>query len=115
MLDPAPIWPAILDELHAGTEKSVIAWRFHQGLTESLAELATALAAEAGVDILALSGGVFQNRTLFEGITQRLREAGLKLLLHRNLPANDGGISLGQAVIGAARLMSRERPFADRS
>jgi hydrogenase maturation protein HypF len=108
LLDPAPIWPAILDDLRVGRERSIIAWRFHRGLIESLAELAIGLATEAGVDTLALSGGVFQNRTLFEGVSESLRKAGLKLLVHRQLPANDGGISLGQAVIGVARLMSRE-------
>jgi hydrogenase maturation protein HypF len=106
-LDPAPIWPAMLDALRANTDRGVIAQRFHQGLIGTLAELAQRLATETQVDSLALSGGVFQNRTLFEGLCAALRERGLKVLSHRQVPANDGGISLGQAAIGAARLLSR--------
>jgi hydrogenase maturation protein HypF len=53
-----------------------------------------------------LSGGVFQNRILLEGVAQGLREAGLTVLTPRRIPANDGGISLGQAVIAAARSIS---------
>jgi hydrogenase maturation protein HypF len=106
-LDPAPLWPALLDALRAGTGREVIAQRFHQGLIAGIAELALRLATENQVDTVAMSGGVLQNRTLFEGINRRLRERGLTVLSHRQVPANDGGISLGQAVIGAARLMAR--------
>ncbi len=106
MLDPAPIWPALLDDLRAGLPNSAIAWRFHRGLIDSLAALAIRLAAEEGVDTLALSGGVFQNRTLFEGLTSALKQAGCQVLTQRQVPSNDGGLSLGQAAIGAARMMS---------
>jgi hydrogenase maturation protein HypF len=105
-LDPAPIWPALLDDLRAGLAPSVISRRFHLGLIDSLAAMAGRLAAEQGVDTLALSGGVFQNRTLFEGLSSALRRAGFKVLTQRQVPANDGGISLGQAAIGAARLLA---------
>jgi len=103
LLDPAPLWPAILDDLGSGIPVGEIAWRFHQGLIAGVADLARQLAAEAGVETLALSGGVFQNRTLFEGLAQRLTTAGLNVLGHRLVPANDGGLSLGQLCIGAAR------------
>lgn len=104
-LDPAPIWPAILEAIRADSDREIVARRFHQGLIDSLAELATRLAEETGVKTLALSGGVFQNRTLLEGTLAALRDGGLNVLTHRQVPSNDGGISLGQAVIGAARLM----------
>jgi hydrogenase maturation protein HypF len=108
VLDPAPLWPAILDDLRAATDQAEIAWRFHRGLIRSLNEMAQQLAQEEGVDTLALSGGVFQNLTLFEGLVDSLRKAGLQVMVHRTVPANDGGISLGQAVIGAAKLLSDE-------
>jgi hydrogenase maturation protein HypF len=103
LLDPAPIWPLMLDDLRAGTDKGEIARRFHQGLIDSLVRLALRLAQREGVETLALSGGVFQNRTLFEGVVTSLRKAGLDVLTHRQVPSNDGGLSLGQAAVGAAR------------
>ncbi len=106
LLEPAPLWPAMLDDLALGVDKAEIAWRFHRGLIDSLVELARRLAAREGVDTLALSGGVFQNRTLFEGVAASLSEAGFTVLTHRQVPTNDGGISLGQAAVGAARLIA---------
>jgi len=63
------------------------------------------LAAVRRFETVALSGGCFQNRVLFEGVHDRLREVGLTVLAHADAPANDGGLSLGQAAIGAARLI----------
>jgi hydrogenase maturation protein HypF len=108
LLDSAPIWPSILDDLQAGVKRETIAWRFHLGLAEAVARMAIHLARRVEVSTLALSGGVFQNRTLFELVTQGLRDAGLRVLIHRQVPANDGGISLGQAAVGAARLIQNQ-------
>ena len=61
------------------------------------------LSAATGVSRVALSGGVFQNVLLTTSVVEGLREQGLEALLHRRVPCNDGGISLGQAVIAASR------------
>jgi hydrogenase maturation protein HypF len=102
ILDPRPLWPALLDDLGAGIDAGVIAARFHAGLADGLCRLAAEAAAGQGIDTVALSGGVFQNRTLFEAVSAGLREAGLLVLSHRQVPTNDGGIALGQAVMAAA-------------
>jgi hydrogenase maturation protein HypF len=102
ILDPTPLWEAVLSDLQQ-TVPATIAARFHAGLADALAELAIRLARRHGIETVALSGGVFQNRTLFERVVAKLRIAGLKPLTHRVVPTNDGGISLGQAVIAAAR------------
>jgi hydrogenase maturation protein HypF len=62
---------------------------------------------EAGArfDTVALSGGCFQNRILFEEIVRRLKQDNFIVLSHAEVPANDGGLALGQAAIGAARLI----------
>ncbi len=52
---------------------------------------------------MALTGGCFQNRILVEGVVTRLRDRGVQVLLHRDVPANDGGLSLGQVAVAAAR------------
>jgi hydrogenase maturation protein HypF len=57
---------------------------------------------------VALSGGVFQNRTLLELVRQNLTKGGYTVLTHQQVPTNDGGISLGQAVVAAARQIEKE-------
>jgi hydrogenase maturation protein HypF len=106
-LENATLWSSMLEDLRAGLGKGEIAWRFHRGLAQSLSEAAVDMARHHQLDSVALTGGVFQNKTLFELVSSRLREAGLNLLSQRQVPANDGGLALGQAAIGAARsLMS---------
>ena len=102
-LDPAPMWRALLDDLQRGTDRSIVAARFHAGLAEATATLAARLAADRGADTVALSGGVLQNKTLFEALACRLQQGGLEVLAHERVPANDGGLALGQAVVAAAR------------
>ncbi|MCM8854919.1 MAG: carbamoyltransferase HypF [Candidatus Thiodiazotropha sp.] len=102
-LDSAALWPSLLDDLRAGHDRQEIAWRFHLGLAASVCEMATALAHANGVGTVALSGGVFQNKTLFELVINQLESGGFSVLSYRNVPSNDGGLALGQAVIGAAR------------
>jgi hydrogenase maturation protein HypF len=99
----ASLWRALLDDLHTGVAREVIAARFHKGLAASLARLAVELARHQRFERIVLSGGVMQNRLLLEGIARAVRESGLEVLSPRRIPANDGGISLGQAVIAAAR------------
>ncbi len=102
-LDPAPMWRELLGDLRAEEAPSCVAARFHRGLADAVAMLAADLAGSRGIGTVALSGGVFQNRTLLEATAVRLRERGLAVLTHRQVPANDGGLSLGQAVVAAAR------------
>ncbi|MCU7934486.1 MAG: carbamoyltransferase HypF [Candidatus Thiodiazotropha sp. (ex Dulcina madagascariensis)] len=107
-LDSATLWPELLDDLRAGLDRQRIAWRFHLGLATGVTEMATELAQSNGVDTLALSGGVFQNKTLFELVTNQLLRKGYSVLSHRNVPSNDGGLALGQAAIGAARSITKD-------
>jgi hydrogenase maturation protein HypF len=97
------LWRALLDDLERGTPREVIAARFHAGLAAGLARVGAELASRHGLTRAVLSGGVFQNRLLLQGVAKALRGAGLDLLTPARVPANDGGIALGQAVIAAAR------------
>ncbi len=106
-LDPSPMWSALLDDLQFGLDKGRVAARFHAGLAAACADLTARLAREHRVDTVALSGGVFQNRTLFEAVSQQLKQAGLRVLAHERVPANDGGLALGQAAVAAARSIVR--------
>jgi hydrogenase maturation protein HypF len=91
---------AVLSDLDRGVAPATIAARFHNTLVEAIA----AVAARLGVARVALTGGCFQNRLLVERAAARLRDAGHEVLLHRQVPPNDGGIGLGQAAVAAARL-----------
>lgn len=104
-IEPLPMWEALLADLGRGEPVPVIAARFHKGLAIALACMVGVLRAEAdaaGIATIALSGGVFQNKVLLEQVTERLERLGLRVLVHRQVPANDGGLALGQAVIAAA-------------
>ncbi|MBK1724134.1 carbamoyltransferase HypF [Thiocystis violacea] len=105
VLDPSPIWDALLADLARGVPKGRIASRFHAGLTASIVRLAIEIAQRQALSTVALSGGVFQNRILLESVAAGLGSAGLQVLLQRQVPSNDGGLSLGQACVGAARAM----------
>jgi hydrogenase maturation protein HypF len=110
VLDPEPMWRALCDDLSAGVATRQVSTRFHLGLANALTELSLELAAAYDVGTVVLSGGVLQNRTLFEGLCARLRAAGLHVLTHHRVPSNDGGLALGQAVAGALQMQgSRER------
>lgn len=105
-LDPAPLWGALLDDLAHAVAPAVVARRFHDGLATATADLALALARRHGARAIALSGGVMQNALLMELLLARLADAGLPLLTQRQVPANDGGLAYGQAVIAAARTLA---------
>ncbi len=113
-IDPAPMWHMLLDDLSRGLPAANMALRFHNGLSKVLVETTQRLAARAAggspFDTVALSGGCFQNRILFESVAAELRAAGFVVLTHADVPANDGGLALGQAAIGAARLLETARP-----
>ncbi len=102
-LDWSPLWRELLDDLLRGTGRATVAARFHQGLVQALDVLVERLAREYGVATVVLAGGVFQNRLLLEGLVARCRSRGLRVLYPQRVPVNDGGISLGQALVAAAR------------
>ncbi|HEX2028533.1 MAG TPA: Sua5/YciO/YrdC/YwlC family protein, partial [Nitriliruptorales bacterium] len=101
VLDPSPLLAAVLAERDRGTPRETVAAGFHAGLADGVARVAIGLADRHRLDTVALSGGVFQNARLSELLSGRLAAAGLRVLTHRRIPANDGGISVGQAAIAA--------------
>ena len=103
-VDPEPMWRALLDDLQNGTEVSTIAARFHLGLANIIVQTAVEISQQNNIKTIALSGGVFQNKTLFRLCLEQLQQKNLRVLFHQQVPANDGGLALGQAVITAALL-----------
>jgi hydrogenase maturation protein HypF len=113
-LEPATMWRALLDDLMTRTPPPIIAARFHKGLAAAIVAMTKQLARKDGVrarlfDTIALSGGCFQNHILFAEVVRRLEQAGFKVLTHAEVPVNDGGLALGQAAIGGARLIDEAK------
>jgi hydrogenase maturation protein HypF len=94
---------AATEDLRRGVAVPVVAARFHNGVAEAIVRTCARLRASTGVDAVALSGGVFQNVLLLERTADGLTEAGMRVLVHSRVPPNDGGLSLGQAAVAAAR------------
>ena len=102
-VDTRPIFSALLEDVAKGKGIAEIAGRFHAALAAAVVETCAALGRESGIGRVALSGGVFQNALLVESVVGGLEREGLAWFLHRQVPCNDGGISLGQAAAAARR------------
>jgi hydrogenase maturation protein HypF len=85
----------------------VIAARFHAAVATATVDGCARAASGRGTDVVVLSGGVFQNRTLLAAAANGLAARGLRVLIPERLPANDGGISYGQAAVAARLLRDR--------
>jgi hydrogenase maturation protein HypF len=105
-IDSTPMWPQLLADLSGKVPVGVIAARFHLGLVHALAAMAgqlTRLHGDPWDHRIALGGGVFQNACLLAALTHLLEADGFTVWSPSRVPMNDGGLSLGQAVVAAAR------------
>jgi len=103
VFDPAPLVASIVDARDSGTPPPFVAAGFHTALGRASALLAAEMADAHALDTVALTGGVFQNALFSDIVQSELEAAGKRVLIHRSVPPNDGGISIGQAAIAAAR------------
>lgn len=103
-VDTRPLVRQVARDASAGVGPGLISQRFHAGLADAIAAVCMGLRKSSGYDTVALSGGVFLNRRLTRQTTTRLSGAGFRVLRHRRVPPNDGGLSLGQLAVAAARL-----------
>lgn len=108
VMDPAPVIAGLVEGLCGGAEVADLAAGFHQAVIRATAEAAGNCAEAAGLSVIGLTGGVFANRLLLQGLRQSLTKAGYEVLTHRIVACNDGGLALGQATAAAA-LMAGER------
>ncbi len=112
-IEPLAMWQALLGDLILHTPRSVMAARFHKGLALAICAMVGKVTrvdeGERTIRHVVLSGGVFQNQALCELVTAKLQGMGFAVLAHRHVPSNDGGLSLGQAAIAAARALSHNR------
>jgi hydrogenase maturation protein HypF len=104
ILDFRPVITAIVQDLSRGRRRGEISARFHNTLRTAIGELCGRIGAGEAVDRVCLSGGSFQNQYLLGCTVVELGRRGFRVFLHAEVPANDGGLSLGQAVIANQRL-----------
>jgi hydrogenase maturation protein HypF len=99
IIDAALVVAAAAADAMAGVAAGRIAACFHDAVAEMIAHVASDVRAQTGLTTVGLTGGVFQNVVLSELAAARLEDTGFTVLVHRKVPPNDGGLSLGQAVI----------------
>lgn len=104
VLDVSPMIRSIVEDIQRGVPVAQIAWRFHCSIAELLAISCVRAREATGLHSVALSGGVFQNRLLLEQLASRLEQLDFTVYFNQLVPPNDGGLSLGQAAVAAARL-----------
>jgi len=102
----APLFEAVLNDLAAGRSPAFVGSRFHAGLAALVVDACRRLRRAGAPAVVALSGGVFQNRLLTELCEAGLESEGFSVLTHSLVPANDGGLSLGQAVVAGYTQMA---------
>ena len=100
VIDPGPVLNAVIDDQRAGTPAGVIGAKFHRAVADLVVDLAGL--EDTGGQPVALSGGVFQNALLLRLVLDGLRAKGFRVITHRHVPPNDGGIALGQLLVGTA-------------
>jgi hydrogenase maturation protein HypF len=105
-ISASPIIRTAVADVRSGVPPGAIAARFHNSLAELVAQVCGRLRDEAGLNEVALSGGVWQNTTLLAKTLDRLQGDGFSVYTHRLVPPNDGGLSLGQAAIANFKEMS---------
>jgi hydrogenase maturation protein HypF len=97
------LFSAIIEEIRSGRPAPEIAAAFHDTIARIVAQMSLQFSEELGIKTVALSGGVFQNRRLLSRVYADLKKEGLTPMIHKQVPCNDGGISLGQALVANAQ------------
>jgi hydrogenase maturation protein HypF len=96
-----PMLAGVVEDWQSGVAPYTVAAKFHNTIASMAVEVSQRIRTQTGLTTVALSGGVWQNRLLLHKTEAGLQKAGFQTLIHRRVPANDGGVSLGQALVAA--------------
>jgi len=100
------LFAAVVKDIKSDIPQARIAARFHNTVARMIIDLCKVISIESGLSQVVLSGGVFQNRLLLSKTVSRLETEGFEVFTHHRVPCNDGGISLGQAIIASYSTVS---------
>jgi hydrogenase maturation protein HypF len=103
LIDTRPLFEALVRELREAVPAGAISRRFHNSLVQVFVRVANLLREKTDLGRVCLSGGTFQNVYLLEHLQARLAQDGFEVFTHAEVPAGDGGLSLGQALVAAHR------------
>jgi len=103
IIDPLPFIRELVDDIHNNISKNSIGAKFHQTLIEMFICVAEKIHRNTGIKRVVLSGGVFNNSFLLNGMSHALEKRGFKVFSHSRVPSGDGGIALGQVVIAGVQ------------
>ena len=106
VIDPQEIIRGVVGDVTDGIPNPVISGRFHRSVARLILETCQAIRRAQGLHRVVLSGGVFMNMFLLSLVAEDLRKSDFEVFTHHLVPTNDGGISLGQAVVAQQRLFS---------
>lgn len=102
IIDPNPLWHSLIKDWRAGTPIHTLAAKFHNSIVRLNLDICETIRKQTTCNVVVLSGGVWQNYYLLEHTIKLLENNGFQVLTHRQVPTNDGGISLGQAMVAAS-------------
>jgi hydrogenase maturation protein HypF len=103
-VDVKPMIASLLEDIKQSVPKPILSARFHNGVADMVEEVCGRMRKDTGVRDVALSGGVWQNTTLMKRTVNGLRRDGFRVYIHNQVPTNDGGIALGQALVTLSRV-----------
>ncbi len=101
IIDPAPVWRDMVQDLRSSLPADMMAAKFHRGVARLIAKCCVLARLRTGLNIVGLTGGVFQNVLLLGMTSKALQNEGFEVLTHRIVPPNDGGLALGQAMVAS--------------
>ncbi len=101
ILDPTPLWIGLINDIHQGLPIPKLAAKFHQSIANLNIQICNKLRADTGITTVALAGGVWQNKVLLQNTIKLLNNGQFTVLIHKQVPTNDGSVALGQASIAA--------------
>jgi len=107
-IDVKPMLESILEDIKAGVRTPIISAKFHNTIVEFSLSIIKMIQKTNGIEHVVLSGGVWQNQYLLNAMIRKLRINNLQPLFHKNIPANDGCVAFGQAMIAAYRYMQNK-------